>query len=188
MLETFFSDINSTWEYLYEPAFRETFSHAVETDFKHVRRSWLGLLNLILAMVKRRKNADTESAGNVRDPSDIYFSRALVLTTRTMFRRPNLETGRFSSLRYGFWVWSLTLKPVQCLLLTTVYLHRRTSVQCWMMHGLAVKAAYTLGLHSNEHHANLSERQREMRKRAWWGCVNLDRYIKPLSSCCCAGT
>ena len=48
------------------------------------------------------------------------------------------------------------------------------------MHGLAVKAAYTLGLHSKENFAGLSERQQETRKRVWWGCVNLDRFVKSL--------
>ncbi|KAK5704718.1 hypothetical protein LTR17_021632 [Elasticomyces elasticus] len=134
MLDLFFADINSTWGYLYEPAFRDTFSHAHESGFKHVRRSWLGLLNVILAMVESRHNVDTESEASVRDASYMYFSRALVLTTRTMFQGPNLET----------------------------------------VHGLAVKAAYTVGLHSKEDYAGLSERQREARKRAWWGCVNLD--------------
>lgn len=65
----------------------------------------------------------------------------------------------------------------------TVYLHRRTSVHCWLMHGLAVKAAYTVGLHSKEDYAGLSERRRETRKRAWWGCVNLDRFVGLLLRC-----
>lgn len=96
MLDLFFADINSTWGYLYEPAFRDTFSHAHENGFKHVRRSWLGLLNVILAMAERRHDVDTESEASLRDASYMYFSRALVLITRTMFQGPNLETGESS--------------------------------------------------------------------------------------------
>lgn len=48
------------------------------------------------------------------------------------------------------------------------------------MHGLAVKACYTLGLQSTEDSAGHSERQRESRKRAWWSCVNLDRFVETL--------
>jgi hypothetical protein len=96
MLDLFFTDINSNWGYLYEPAFRDTFSHAKDTGFKHVRRSWLGLLNVILAMATRRQNVDTESEDGIRDASSMYFSRALVLITRTIFQGPNLETGEFS--------------------------------------------------------------------------------------------
>jgi hypothetical protein len=51
------------------------------------------------------------------------------------------------------------------------------------MHGLAVKAAYTVGLHSKEDYAGRSERQRETRKRAWWGCVTLDRFVGLLLKC-----
>ena len=98
MIDIFFADINSTWGYLYEPAFRDTFSQAKETGFKHVRRSWLGLLNMILAMVERRKNVDTNSEDGLRDTSYMFFSRALLLVTRTTFQEPNLETGRSNLL------------------------------------------------------------------------------------------
>ena len=94
MIEMFFSDINPMWGYLYESAFRDTFSQAKETGFKHVRRSWPGLLNIILAMVEHRQNLDTSSEDSLRSASYLYFSRALVLGTRTTFRGPNLETGR----------------------------------------------------------------------------------------------
>lgn len=93
MLEIFFTDIHWTWGCLYEPAFRDTFVHVKENGFKHVRRSWLGLLNIILATVRRRRTAGTDSEDVCRRESSMYFSRALVLITRTLFRGPNLETG-----------------------------------------------------------------------------------------------
>ena len=94
MLNVFFTDINWTWGCVHELTFRDTFSLARENGFKHVRRSWLGLLNIILAMVSRRNTINTDSENVVRDDSGLYFSRALVLITRTIFRGPNLETGK----------------------------------------------------------------------------------------------
>ena len=51
------------------------------------------------------------------------------------------------------------------------------SVQTWAIHGLAVKAALSLGLHSTDAARRFSPLEREMRKRTWYGCVMLDRYI-----------
>ena len=52
----------------------------------------------------------------------------------------------------------------------------KKSVQTWTIHGLAVKAAFSIGLHSPAAYRNLGVHERETRKRAWWGCVLLDRY------------
>ena len=51
------------------------------------------------------------------------------------------------------------------------------SVQTWAIHGLAVKAAMSLGLHSNQALAHFSPEEKEIRKRTWYGCVMLDRNL-----------
>lgn len=51
-----------------------------------------------------------------------------------------------------------------------------TSVQTWNVHGLAVKAAYQLGLHSTQALSRYDTLEREMRIRVWYACVFLDRY------------
>lgn len=51
------------------------------------------------------------------------------------------------------------------------------SVQAWSIHGLAVKAAFQLGLHSSEASKRFSDLEREIRKRTWYGCVILDRTL-----------
>lgn len=49
------------------------------------------------------------------------------------------------------------------------------SIRAWSVHGLAVKAAFQLGLQSSEASAEFSPLEREVRKRTWYGCVVLDR-------------
>jgi hypothetical protein len=67
---------------------------------------------------------------------------------------------------------------VQYLLLMSQYLQGTVkSVQTWAIHGLAVKAALSLGLHSTDAARRFSPIEREMRKRIWCGCVMLDRYV-----------
>ncbi|MBE3047016.1 fungal specific transcription factor domain-containing protein [Candidatus Bathyarchaeota archaeon] len=52
-----------------------------------------------------------------------------------------------------------------------------SSVQTWNIHGLAVKASYQLGLHSKHALERYEPLEREMRTRAWYTCVVLDRYV-----------
>lgn len=49
------------------------------------------------------------------------------------------------------------------------------------MHGLAVKAALSIGLHSQQKSGLQSSIEQEMRKRTWYGCVILDRYVPSIS-------
>lgn len=66
------------------------------------------------------------------------------------------------------------------MLLMSQYLqgtHRSTTT--WNVHGLAVKAAFQLGLHQNTS-ASLkthSALEKEMRLRTWYGCIVLDRCV-----------
>lgn len=67
------------------------------------------------------------------------------------------------------------------MLLMSQYLqgtHRSTTT--WNVHGLAVKAAFQLGLHHTASSKSHSVLEKEMRLRTWYGCVVLDRYVFPL--------
>ncbi|CAN9305884.1 unnamed protein product [Alternaria alternata] len=70
------------------------------------------------------------------------------------------------------------LEVVQLLLLMSQYLQgSERSIETWNIHGLAVKAAYQLGLHSSDAMQNHSAVEAEIRKRTWFGCVILDRTL-----------
>lgn len=67
---------------------------------------------------------------------------------------------------------------MQYLLLTSQYLQgTHKSVHTWTIHGLAVKAAMSIGLHSRDIVSKFTTLQQEMRKRTWYGCVLLDRLV-----------
>lgn len=51
------------------------------------------------------------------------------------------------------------------------------SVETWTIHGLAVKAALQLGLHSSDASRRFPPLDQEIRKRTWYGCVILDRTL-----------
>lgn len=49
------------------------------------------------------------------------------------------------------------------------------SLNAWIIHGHAVKAAYQLGLHSKNALGKFRPLDREIRTRTWYGCIILDR-------------
>lgn len=64
------------------------------------------------------------------------------------------------------------------LLLTSMYLQGTDrSIATWNVHGVAVKAAYQLGLHSPDALRQYPPPEREIRKRVWFACVMLDRCV-----------
>lgn len=71
----------------------------------------------------------------------------------------------------------LTLS-VQYLLVLGQYLQgTQRSIETWTVHGIAVKAAFQLGLHSANIAKRLSPLEQEIRKRTWFGCIVLDRTL-----------
>lgn len=51
------------------------------------------------------------------------------------------------------------------------------SIQTWNMHGMAVRAAFQIGLHSSDLARMFSPVDQEIRKRTWYGCIMLDRTL-----------
>ncbi|CAN9409096.1 unnamed protein product [Alternaria alternata] len=67
---------------------------------------------------------------------------------------------------------------LQLLLLMSQYLQgSERSIETWNIHGLAVKTAYQLGLHSSDAMQSHPAVEAEIRKRTWFGCVILDRTL-----------
>ncbi|KKA22979.1 Uncharacterized protein T310_2993 [Rasamsonia emersonii CBS 393.64] len=99
LIQRYFSDTGLLFPYLHEPTFRETYGQLVRDGFTKVRRTWLGLLNMVLAMA-----TITASAGNTRadariKASDVFYQRALGLCGKEILRGTTLERGvRYSSI------------------------------------------------------------------------------------------
>ena len=129
------------------------------SSFTKVRRTWLGLLNVVLAM---GNNIDPNSKMNAtarESKSHVFYERAANLCMKSSTRGASLDI-------------------VQYLLLASQYLQgTQKSSQTWTLHGLAVKGAFALGLHSNYASQRFSPLENEIRKRTWLGCVLLDRVL-----------
>ncbi|EAW07126.1 transcription factor domain-containing protein [Aspergillus clavatus NRRL 1] len=68
---------------------------------------------------------------------------------------------------------------IQCLLLMAQYLQSTDSAhQCWIVTGLAIRNAQSLGLHLPQTIARLpSFQEQQLARKIWHGCVLMDRVI-----------
>lgn len=129
------------------------------SNFTKVRRTWLGLLNVVLAMASSIDPTSTMNAITRAERSNAFYERAVTLCGKSSIKGASLEI-------------------VQYLLLASQYLQgTQKSSQTWTLHGLAVKGAFALGLHSSQASQRFSPLENEVRKRTWFGCVLLDRVL-----------
>lgn len=94
LIRLFFSDTGMLFPYIHEGALLETFALAKRNNFTAVRRSWLCLLNMILAFatcVSARPDLPVEM--NAAE-SDIFLRRAQALSGKMVFKSANLEIGK----------------------------------------------------------------------------------------------
>lgn len=90
--------------------------------------------------------------------ADAYFSRA-----KDLFQFNLWDTG--------------SAGLIQCLLLMAQYLQSTNSAhQCWIVTGLAIRNAQSLGLHLPQTIAQLhSFQEKQLARKLWHGCVLMDR-------------
>ncbi|KAJ5355472.1 uncharacterized protein N7496_012684 [Penicillium cataractarum] len=159
LIQRYFSETGLLFPYIYPPAFLETYHQTTRENFTKVRRTWLGLLNMVLAMATITAMPGGARADARISESDVFYQRGLGLCGSEILR-------------------GTTLEVVQYLLLMGQYLQgTQKSVQAWTVHGLAVKAALQLGLHSRNASRSFPPLEQETRKRTWYGCVVLDRTL-----------
>lgn len=157
MIRQYFATVGVLYPYIHEPSFLQTYEQMKQPGFPgKVNRTWLALLNVMLAM--SMGEGDSSQAA---EKSLEFYNRAQGLCGNRIYRGNTLET-------------------VQYLLLSTQYLQgMQKAVQTWITHGLAVKIAVAIGLHSQEMTTSRPIIEQEMRKRTWHGCVLLDRCVQP---------
>ena len=73
-----------------------------------------------------------------------------------------------------------SLAHVQTLLLVAQYLQcTRLPTRCWNAVGMAYRMSVSLGLHSNASTDAMSALEREMRRRTWHACLQMDLLVCP---------
>lgn len=73
---------------------------------------------------------------------------------------------------------------IQCLLLMAQYLQSTDSAhQCWIVTGLAIRNAQSLGLHLPQNISRFQTfQEQQLARKIWHGCILMDRYVKTYPS------
>ena len=136
LIHRYFDDTGLLFPYIHPHSFLETYQQ-FKNNAQKVRRTWLGLLNIMLAMAKVTDMPSDIPADTRIKESTVYYRQALNLCQGEILRGTTLEVGKFS---YGTIssLLRLTSFLVQFLLLMGQYLQgTQKSVQAWTMHGWA---------------------------------------------------
>ncbi|ERS94911.1 hypothetical protein HMPREF1624_08622 [Sporothrix schenckii ATCC 58251] len=160
LIREYFQKTGRLLPYVHEATFCATYFALKTSNFTSARRTWLGLLNIILAMATTLHVDTSVSAERRIAESDVYYQRANALCDDKEARR------------------NMSLELVQYLLILGQYLQgTQKSVQAWTVHGLAITTALQLGLQSPKTNRAFPPLECEIRKRVWFGCILLDRTL-----------
>jgi Fungal specific transcription factor domain len=154
LVDLYFKYVHTLYPYLHEPSFRSQYEKLWTHDSGHEDDPlFYCLLNLVLALGCQFSTLFESSIHS----GDTFFNRAKTLLGFSIF-----DVG--------------TLQVVQALLLMGSYLQSTNRPnRCWNVLGMGIRVAQGLGLHIERSSGDLVER--ETRRRAWWGCVLMDRYF-----------
>jgi hypothetical protein len=98
MIETYFSTTGELFPYIDKEAFLQQYHQLASSNIRTVRRSWLGLLNMILAMSTSASHHSVSSATERTAISDIFFHRTMTLCGKQIRHGTSLEVGKSQSL------------------------------------------------------------------------------------------
>lgn len=97
LIEKYFSDTGNLFPYIHAPSFLETYEQMISANFTKMRRTWLGLLNMVMAMASNVNSHQIggQLASERLVQSDEFYKRALDLCQTQILRGSSLETGIF---------------------------------------------------------------------------------------------
>lgn len=95
LIELYFSTTGILFPYIDKAGFLQTYRQLTSTNIVSVRRPWLGLLNVVLAMATSVNTGydDALSAQERTSKSDVYFRRAFMLCDRQLRHGTSVEIG-----------------------------------------------------------------------------------------------
>lgn len=176
LINSFFSNTALLFPYIHEKMFRDVYATLPQAKSVAMRRTWLGLLNMVLAMATYTTVSRNGDAQDRYSRSEAFYRRAARLCDGHVMKAANLEMGMLLLVILDMFGTDWFDHKVQYLLLVTQYMQgNKSSIQTSATHGLAVKIAMQIGLHSTEASKRFSPLERETRKRVWFGCIVLDR-------------
>ena len=93
LIKEYFQKTGQLLPYVHEQSFCATYFEMRKSNFTMARRTWLGLLNIILAMATTLHVETSISSDKRIEESDVYYQRANGLCDKESRRNISLELG-----------------------------------------------------------------------------------------------
>ncbi len=94
LMRAYFSNTGLLFPFIHEGSFLATYENIRSRNFRcKLRRTWLGLLNMIMAMAVCTSGWAEDTAKYREEQSHVYYLRAKELCKTQMLRGTTLETG-----------------------------------------------------------------------------------------------
>jgi hypothetical protein len=93
LIQQYFHKTGQLLPFIHEKSFCETYFQMKKERFRKVRRTWLGLLNIVLAIAASLSTKGDMPAEKRIQESDVYYQRANGLCDRDSKRNASLEMG-----------------------------------------------------------------------------------------------
>lgn len=103
LIETYFSTTGVLFPYIDRTSFLNAYHQFSSSNVQSTRRSWLGLLNMVLAMAINAGHESSLTASERAAKSDVYFRRASALCEKLMRQGTSLELGPLCTTNF-FWL------------------------------------------------------------------------------------
>lgn len=159
LLNVYFNTAGVVFPFVHEQTMRNTYLECRRNGFTRARRTWLGTLNMIFAMASTFDRDHVASAQERAAKSNVFYKRALGLCGELSKRVISLEI-------------------VHYLLLVVIHCQgTQRSIQAWNNHGLVIRSAMALGLHSTSTGNSVDPVQVEYRRRTWVVIYCLDKVL-----------
>lgn len=161
LLDVYFNTCGVVFPSIHEQMMRRTYTECKANGFVRARRTWLGTLNMMFAMASKfdQYGDDTTSAESRHDRSNLFYNRGVGLCGELSTRVISLEI-------------------VHYLVLVVLFCKgTQRSAQAWNTHGLLVRSAIALALHSNRCSENMDTHTAESRRRTWLVIYGLDKLL-----------
>ncbi|KAJ4421932.1 hypothetical protein N0V82_003429 [Gnomoniopsis sp. IMI 355080] len=119
----FFSDTGALFPFVHGPSFMEAYELVKMNSFRKSRRSWLGLLNAILAMATVTSASWNVTATDRAAKAEVFYKRAKALCLDQMLHNASLETdggvlpvaSSILQIEHQLLEWQANLSPLSSL-------------------------------------------------------------------------
>jgi hypothetical protein len=158
MLDIYWSQIHVLYPFLHRPTFETTYAGLWCTDFAAGNDQLLYCtINAIFALSCQFQRGSV-AKWSQESTAEVYGRRALQLLQLNILDCASLEL-------------------IQALLISAQFLQSTESpCKCWILVGVAIRAAQGLGINNPETTASMrTQFNREYTRRLWHGCIFMDR-------------